>query len=147
MKNKILIIIIAFFSISISANAQQKPQVILPGNTVKVNAKKDTLWIMSNYHFKKSIIAKKQLKICNKQVNEQKKILDNLKLVNENNAIIIDTLKNDRNYYVENWEKAEKDVNTLANMNDKCSKHLKIAIIVGATTTVVAFLAGFFIGI
>jgi len=102
---------------------------------------------MSNYHFRKSIIAKEQLKISNKQVNEQKKIIDNLKLVNKNNKVIIDTLKNDRDYYAENWKKAEKDVNTLANMNDKCSKHLKIAIIVGGVTTVVAFLGGFFIGL
>ncbi len=143
MKNKILIITIILLSFSSFANAQ-RIKVILPGQTYNITSAKDTLWILTNTQLKKTIIAKRQLDISNKQIKEQKKIIDTLKSSNKEYTILVDTLKQDRDFYRNNWKKAEDDVTTLANMNNKCSKHLRIAIIVGGATTVVAFFAGIF---
>lgn len=145
MKNKFLITIIFFLGISSISYAQDRPRVVFPGETFSVNSKTDTLWIINNTQFKRTIIDHKQLKIANSQIEEQTKIIDKLKEINSTSKDLVDTLKSDRNFYKTNWLKAEDDVKTLADMNNKSAMYLRIAIITGGVTTVVAFLAGVFL--
>lgn len=145
MKNKFIITIILLLNISSISFAQDKPRVILPGETFSITSKKDTLWVINNTQFKKTITTQKQLKIANSQIEEQAKIIDKLKQINTTSQDLVDTLKSDRNFYKTNWQKAEDDVKTLADMNNKSAMYLRIAIITGGVTTVVAFLAGVFL--
>jgi hypothetical protein len=142
-KNIFITIIFLLFASSIFA---QKPKVILPGQNLNVTSKNDTLWIINNKLFKKTIIKAKQLKICRQEVKLQNSIIDSLKKINSENKILVDTLKNDRNFYQKNWKKAEDDLSLLADMNKNQSRYTRIAIIVGTTTTVAAFIAGFLLG-
>ena len=127
--------------------AQKKLSVpVLPGQTYTVEPQNDTMWIMTNYFFKRTIIAKKQLKICKEQNELYKKQSDTLKEIISEQKILIDTLKSDRDYYKKNWNEAETDLNTLGEMLNKQSSYTKTAIIIGSATTVTAFIIGFILG-
>ncbi len=148
MKSKILIILFPFILIFAGeTKAQQKiPVHVLPGQTYTVSPQNDTMWVMNNYFFKKTIIAKKQLKICKEQNNLYKKQSDTLNKIISEKDILLDTLKSDRDYYKNNWKNAETDLNTLGEMLNKQSSYTKTAIIIGSATTVTAFIVGFILG-
>ena len=125
----------------------QKTKFILPGQTMSITSKNDTLCVIGIKNYKKAIIVSKQLKICNEKFKDQQKIIDTLKQIKTEQQVLIDTLKKDRDFYRNNWQKAEENLKLLADMNKNQSRYTRIAIIAGATTTVVAFLAGIYIGL
>lgn len=147
MNHKLLIILIIFVT-SISVEAQRfVPIPVLPGNSYTVDSKNDTLWIINNRQFKKTIATKEKFDNCLKQNELLKAQTDTLKELVSIQKSLIDTLKNDRNYYIDNWKKAENDLGECTTMLKKQSNHTKTAIIVGAATTVSAFILGFILGI
>ncbi len=148
MKSKILIILPFLLFFALATKAQKKiPVPVLPGQTYTVDPKDDTLWVMNNHYFKKTIVAGKQLKICKEQNELYKKQTDTLKEIINQQKILIDTLKSDRDYYKKNWSEAETDLNKLGEMLNKQSSYTKTAIIIGSATTVTAFIIGFILGI
>ncbi len=147
--NKILLILTLFLLTISTINAQNysKPRPLLPKDTLLLYSAKDTLWIMNNKHFKQTIIAKKQIELCRQQVDAQKNMIDTLQELNAQRQDLIDTLTNDRDFYIKNWHKAEEDLKLMGELNTKQSQYTKIAIIVGSATTVTAFIVGFILGL
>lgn len=147
MNHKLLTILIILVT-SISVEAQRfVPIPVLPGNSYTVDSKNDTLWIINNRQFKKTIATKEKFNNCMKQNVLLKKQSDTLKELASTQNLLIDTLKHDRNFYINNWKKAETDLDECTTMMKHQSSQTKTAIIVGAATTVSAFILGFILGI
>jgi len=147
MRCKVLLLLIILLT-SLGLEAQRfVPIPVLPGNTYNVDSKNDTLWIITNKQFKKTLITHDQLKVCKQQKDLLVQQNDTLKELILTQKVLIDTLKHDRDFYVNNWKKAENDLEECTQMVKNQSKYKKIAIIVGSATTVSAFIVGFILGI
>jgi len=141
MKHKTIIILILLLAkINLFS---QKPEYILPGQSKLLEPKTDTLWVLNNKQFKQTIIAKEQLKICNKQLDIYKNMTDSLKAINEVYDQKVKLLEQDRDYYIKNWKEAENDLKLLAELNKRQSAMTQIAIVAGITATIIAFFGGF----
>jgi len=140
------IFVIVFLLATVSVFGQ-KPDAVLPGNTKTLAPTTDTLWVLSNADFKKTIIAARELKLYKNENVLLEQEVDSLKLLNAERQSLIDTLKSDRDFYVKNWKTCEDDLNFLGELNQNQAKRTRIAIIVGASTTVTAFIVGFILGI
>ncbi len=151
MNPKKIFVFIFCFALSFNFFAQNdsiytKPQAILPGKKVTIAPEKDTLWVLNQALFKKTVIAGQRVKIYKKEVKLLENEIDTLKELNHQRQILIDTLKSDKNFYKDNWKICESDLKLLNDMNEKQSQYTKIAIIVGSATTVTAFIIGFILG-
>ena len=136
----IVTIIFLFVNFSIFA---QKPEYVLPGQSKLLEPTSDTSWVLNNKQFKQTIIAKEQLKICNKQVDVYKNMTDSLKAMNVVYDEKVKLLEQDRDFYIKNWKEAENDVKLLADLNKRQSAMTQIAIVAGITATIIAFFGGF----
>lgn len=136
------IFILAFLLFNINVFAQ-KPEFILPGQTKTLSPTNDTLWVLNNKQFKQTIIAKDQLKICNKEIDVYKQMTDTLKAENQTLKEKADLLVQDRDYYIKTWKEAEDNVTLLAKMNKRQTTFTQIAIVAGVITTVAAFFGGY----
>lgn len=151
MNHKFSIILISFvFLTNVAFSQFEKKDVPIPILTGKsiTNNTQDTMWVLhSTKQFKKVIIALKNEKVYKKLIVKHKQLEDTLDLLNAEQTSYIDSLKHERQLYIEQVDKSESDLALLGEMNKNQSKYTRIAIIVGASTTVVAFIVGFILGI
>lgn len=143
LKHKLIIIVVLTLFYTITS--AQAPEYVLPGQSKVLEPKNDTLWILNNQQFKKTIIAKEQLKICNKQVDEYKKLLDSVQQLANLQKQKSEILEKDRNFYINQNNQYKEDIDLLVKLNKKQSFYTQMAIIVGASTTIIAFILGFII--
>jgi hypothetical protein len=151
MNHKFLIILIGFvLSTNVAFSQFDKKEVpipILSGNSITNNTQ-DTMWVLhSTKQFKRVAIALKNEKLYKELIVKHKQLEGNLDLLNIEQASYIDSLKHERQLYIQQVDESEADLALLAEMNKKQSKYTRIAIIVGASTTVTAFIVGFILGI
>ncbi len=142
MTRKIYLIIVFLLCSILFVNAQNKyPINIMPTQTKTIDAGNDTLWVLSNRQVKRAITDAKKLKV---ELEITKELRNKISLMEEKSvtkdSLILD-LKNDRDYYVKNWNTCKDDVNILIK---KC-KRQKLFTRLSMGGVVVAFIAGFFI--
>ena len=143
MKMNLRTVFVLFFLLTNFSLFSQKPEYVLPGQSKLLEPTNDTLWVLNNKQFKQTIIAKEQLKICNKQVDIYKNMTDSLKAINVVYDEKVKILEQDRDFYIKNWKEAENDVKLLADLNKRQSAMTQIAIVAGITATIIAFFGGF----
>lgn len=136
-------------SINIFAFSQKYPIVVRPGDTLTIKGKKnytiplkeDTLWVMKNSQLQNAIIKAKKLEICEEQITEYKKEIDLHKQKDSEQDSLINILKKDRDYYMNNWNTCETDIQKLGRMQKRQKLMKKLAII----AIPVAFVLGTFV--
>lgn len=146
MKLKFYFIIILLFSFANAFGQQQYPFKIDAGNTQNISATNSKLWVITDAQFRKTIETGILLDTCRAQNNLLKQQVDLLKQISQEKQDLIDTLKNDRDFYIQKHIECENDVGSLLTMNDKFYRQRNIALIAGGATTVTAFIVGFILG-
>ncbi|MBN2892271.1 MAG: hypothetical protein JXL97_10410 [Bacteroidales bacterium] len=149
MKVKIIIILFVFSILSISGFSQNedKPYPVLPGGSI-TNTTTDTLWVLnSTKQFKKTIIALNNQKLYKELDRQNKQLIDSLLVLNDIRAEYIDSLKLEYNICMDEATNLYENSELLGELNTKQSKYTRIAIVVGASTTLAAFVVGFILGI
>jgi len=148
MMNHKLLFFIVFFIIPFLGISQDDKPIPLFTGTSYTNNTLDTMWILtSTAQFKKVTIALNNQKFYKKEIKKHEQLVDSLDLLNKNQAEYIDSLKKERLYYMDLWNKSEKNVDMLAELNDKQTTYTRWAIVIGGSTTVIAFVVGFILGI
>lgn len=140
-------IIIGLLFVSSSVFSQQYPYKINAGATQSVSANNGKLWVLTDNQFRETIEKGMLLDTCIAQNDLLKQQVALLKEISDEKQDLIDSLKNDRDFYIQKHNECEDDVESLLSMNDKFYKQRNIAIIVGSATTVTAFVVGFILGI
>jgi len=104
-------IYIVLFLMLVGASAfGQAGSVIMPGNTLKVTAEKDTLWVLKNSQLLKSITIAKQYEVANERIALYEKKVDLLQSQGKEKDDLANILKKDRDFYKAKWDSAEKDL-------------------------------------
>lgn len=142
--NIFLTTIIVFLTFSVSA---QYPDKIDIGATKSYSPTNTKLWVLTDAQFRKTIEVGMLLDTCRAQNDLLKQEIVLLKQISQEKDVLIDTLKNDRDFYIQKHNECEDNVASLLDINEDFYKQRNIAIIVGSSTTVVAFVVGFILGI
>lgn len=149
MKAKLLILSIFFFcsTFVVFGQSEEKPIPILPGGEIS-NTTPDTMWVLhSTKQFKKTIVALNQYKACMKLNETRQQAIDSLEILYKVQKEVSDSTKREYDICYAETHEMDQKITLLGEMNDKQSKYTRIAIIVGASTTVAAFVVGFVLGI
>ena len=143
----VLSVLIFIVSGVLAQNPDGKPIPILPNNSITNNTS-DTMWVLnSTKQFRKVTIALNNQKLYKKLIVKNNQLIDSLKSLDRQLTLYNDSLKSERNLYIEQVDECEKDLSLLGEMNQKQSKYTRLAIIIGGSTTVTAFIVGFILGI
>ena len=148
MKQLILFIIV--LTISLTAYSQKKKPAtyyLMPDSVYSIDTKNDTLWVMTHKRFLRTYKTKKDNELAKEQIELQKKQIAKLKEQGQEKDTLITTLTEDRDFYEKNWNTCNDDIKKLGKISKRQKKITRIVTIVGVTTTVVAFVGGFFLGI
>ncbi len=143
---KKIFLLIIFLSLSFAIFAQQRyPVAVLPGDQYLVKPVEDTLWVITDSQLNRALIAVKELKNADLQLENYRKQLENLnKQLAEKDSILELTQKN-RDYYEKNWKDCSNNLKVLVEENQKEANKLKAAKIIGGVATVAAFILGAYI--
>ena len=144
---KQFIILISLLTISLTSFSQKKtPYYILPNNVDSVNSMNDTLWIITHRQFMRTVKTGEKYKLAKEQIVLQKIEIRKLKEQGQEKDTLNATLATDRDFYEENWNTCNDDIKKLGKISKRQKKITRIVTIVGISTTVVAFVGGFFLG-
>ncbi len=147
MRIKIFITFLIISSSFISFGQKKQLISIAPGTSKTVTATNEKLYVITKTQLQNTIVTGMMLDTCKKQNEIYKQLVDTLKEISVQKDILIDTLTNDRDFYIKSGKECETDVETLLKMNESQYNKTKWAIIIGSSTTVVAFVVGFILGI
>ncbi len=138
-----LLFLFLFLMLFFSLSAQQKkyPYLILPGQKTDIEAK-DTLWLITHKQFKKTISTAKKLEIL-KQIC----LKDSLRTLKKDSIIftqkqLIDTLKADRDFYINQLEECESDIESFSKITNRYKRNFNLALIGGGIFGVSMFFLG-----
>jgi len=137
----LVFIILPFYFVS----AQTYPKYVLPGKTLDVVAVDDTLWVLTDAMVRKALKSNMENEVNDELIENLTKEVEILKLQGQKKDTLITIVEQDRDYYQKIWKECSDDVDKLGNIAKKSKSKTRIAIIVGASTTVIAFFAGAFI--
>ncbi len=144
MKKIFLLIILLGLSFGIFAQ-QRYPIAVLPGKQFLVKPVGDTLWVITDSQLNRALIAVKELKNADLQIENYRKQLDNLNKQLAQKDSIIDLVTKNRDYYEKNWKDCSNNLKILVEENQKEANKLKAAKIIGGVATVAAFILGAYI--
>ncbi len=126
----------------VAAFAQQYPRAVLPGEKYVVQPANDTLWILTNSQANKALIAAKNYKICQQEIDIYKKQVENLKQqIVEKDSIIRDT-KQMMEKYRSSFEECNDGIKVVAKRYERCKRTQKLYLISGVAVSVITFFIG-----
>ena len=93
--------------------AQGYPQKIPAGQEKTLKVDSQALWVLKESQFDQALADSKKLKVVEEKVEQLQKIKTKLKEKSVVQDSLIDTLKNERQYYRNLWKQTEKDLKTM----------------------------------
>ncbi len=140
---KISSFVVAFLLCSmLFAQAQNKyPVEIMPQQTKTFSPKTDTLWVLTNHQIKKAIANTKQLKLelaISEELKNKMSLMEKQNITKD--SLVVD-LKEDRDYYMNNFKDCKNDVKILIAKNKRQRLFTRLSL----GGMVLAFIAGFLI--
>ena len=140
MKKNLYIIIFLF--IFFTVNAQDYPQPIFTGQKVLVEAKQDTLWIITNSQLNNTLITAKELENANLQIINYQKQINLLNEQLQRTDTLLFEVQKTLQFYQESWQECENNVKVLIDDNKRLNTKFKIVRIVGIVGSFIAFVLG-----
>lgn len=135
-----------FLLVLVGASAYgQAGSVILPGNTLKVTAEKDTLWVLKNSQLLKSITIAKQYEVANERIALYDKKIELLQSQAKEKDDLTNILKKDRDFYKAKWDSAEKDLTKAMDYSKSQARKAKLYKGLSFVGIPVAFILGIII--
>jgi len=122
MKIYILLIFVLIASVSYG----QAGSVIMPGNTLKITAENDTLWVLKNAQLLKSITIAKQFEVAKERIILFEKKIDLLESQTKEKDDLSNILKKDRDFYKAKWDSSEKDLTKALDFSKSQARKAKI---------------------
>ncbi len=137
-----LIMVFSLSSAALIYGQSKYPVEIMPNETKTFTPEKDTLWVLTNRQVKRAITDAKQLKLELESSNLLKEKIGLMQAQSLTKDSLVVDLKKDRDYYMNNWNQCNKDVDILIKKNKRQRLFTRLSF----AGIVVAFVAGFLIG-
>jgi hypothetical protein len=124
------------------ASGQTYPEVILPNSSRTIESNSDTLWILKQSQLQRAIMTAQKLAIEVEISNELRKKISLMEEKEKTQDSLINILKTDRDYYMNNWKTCATDIELVLKKHSRQKLFARLAYAgIG-----IAFVAGFLIG-
>lgn len=128
-----------------SSYAQEYPYKIAQGSEQTVLANEQAIWVLKESQFDKALADSKKLKLEEEKNNQLQQQIQLMQEKNNELRSLADTLKSDRDFYMENWETTNTDLHTLNDQLKKQKRKTKIYKITTFAGIPIAFIIGLFL--
>ena len=143
--SRLAICLVLLWAAQAAAQSSGFPYKIPEGTSQTITAEGQALWVLKESQFDRAVADSKRLRIVEQTNTALRKQRDTLKTLAGEQRTLIDTLKADRDFYKENWEIAEQDIQVLAKQRDTEARWKKIFRMTAIIGIPVAFVAGLII--